>query len=207
MLGQNLIIRGLVGNRLVGGTWTASGTWTIPAVTLGGTATLNGQVFDAGAVNAQINTTGAEKGLLIQCTNDGAVGALIKTDQVSASPANGDILMIWEVYGRNSAGGSREYGDLRFSITDVTDTSEDGDFGVYLIKAGSLTNVLSLTSVGSLNIPSTGAYRFGGTQVVGARVVDARADDVVDSTYGAEEAGVLDALRDAMISHGLISAS
>jgi len=33
MLGQNLIIRGLVGNRLVGGTWTASGTWTLPKIT------------------------------------------------------------------------------------------------------------------------------------------------------------------------------
>jgi len=43
MLGQNLIIRGLVGNRLVGGTWTASGTWTLPAVTLGGAITGGGQ--------------------------------------------------------------------------------------------------------------------------------------------------------------------
>ena len=55
-----------------------------------------------------------------------------------------------------------------------------------------------------------GALYTGGAtplQVVGARVIDARCDDVVDNTYGAEEAGVLDALRDAMISHGLISAA
>jgi len=59
--------------------------------------------------------------------------------------------------------------------------------------------------LGTLNV--AGAYYVNGSQVVGARVVDARADDVVDTTYGAEEAGVLDALRDAMITHGLIAAA
>uniref|UniRef100_A0A6M3KX26 Uncharacterized protein n=1 Tax=viral metagenome TaxID=1070528 RepID=A0A6M3KX26_9ZZZZ len=58
------------------------------------------------------------------------------------------------------------------------------------------TGIVTLTSI-----------NVGANQVIGARVVDERADDVVDATYGAEEAGVLDALRDAMIAHGLIASS
>jgi len=55
MLGQNLIIRGLVGNRLVGGTWTASGTWTIPAVTLGGAVLANqNETFGRNVDNAAL---------------------------------------------------------------------------------------------------------------------------------------------------------
>ncbi|KKK79168.1 hypothetical protein LCGC14_2836240, partial [marine sediment metagenome] len=43
-------------------------------------------------------------------------------------------------------------------------------------------------------------------QVVGTRVVDARCDDAINSGDATTD-GVIDALRDAMISHGLISAS
>ena len=41
------------------GTWLASGTVTMPALTLGGTVTIGGQVFDAGAGYVEIDTTGA----------------------------------------------------------------------------------------------------------------------------------------------------
>jgi len=44
--------------------------------------------------------------------------------------------------------------------------------------------------------------------VVGNQVVDARIDDAIStSTWSATEAGVLDAIRDAVIAHGLMAAS
>jgi hypothetical protein len=53
-----------------------------------------------------------------------------------------------------------------------------------------------------------GVYKVDGTQVVSNRVVDARIDDAInDSTWDSTTAGVLDAIRDAMITHGLIAAS
>ena len=59
MLGQNLIIRGLVGNRLVGGTWTASGTWTIPAVTLSGKLSVLSNITIGSAVdNNEVSLSG-----------------------------------------------------------------------------------------------------------------------------------------------------
>ena len=53
---------------------------------------------------------------------------------------------------------------------------------------------------------TTGPITVAGTQVVGARVVDARADDVANSGDATTD-GLIDALRDAMIAHGLIAAA
>lgn len=51
-------------------------------------------------------------------------------------------------------------------------------------------------------------YEVDGTQVVSNRVVDARCDDTINtSAWDSTTAGVLDSLRDAMITHGLIAAS
>jgi hypothetical protein len=55
---------------------------------------------------------------------------------------------------------------------------------------------------------ATGVYKIDGTKVVGNRVVDNRCDDTVNtSTWDSTTAGVLDSLRDAMITHGLIAAA
>jgi hypothetical protein len=56
------------------------------------------------------------------------------------------------------------------------------------------------------NINVTGVYKVDDVQVVSSRVVDARIDDVINSGDVTTD-GVIDALRDAMIAHGLIAAS
>lgn len=59
-----------------------------------------------------------------------------------------------------------------------------------------------------VNINATGVYKVDGIQVVTNRVVDARCDDTINtSAWDSTTAGVLDALRDAMITHGLIAAA
>lgn len=56
------------------------------------------------------------------------------------------------------------------------------------------------------NISITGVYKIGGTQVVGNRVIDVRCDDAINSGDATTD-GVIDSLRDAMITHGLIAAA
>jgi hypothetical protein len=51
-----------------------------------------------------------------------------------------------------------------------------------------------------------GVVKLNGTQVLGTRVVDARCDDAINSGDATTD-GVIDALRDAMIQHGLIAAA
>jgi hypothetical protein len=56
------------------------------------------------------------------------------------------------------------------------------------------------------NLDVTGVYKVDGVQVITNRVVDARCDDAVNSGDATTD-GVIDALRDAMITHGLIAAA
>jgi hypothetical protein len=56
------------------------------------------------------------------------------------------------------------------------------------------------------NADVVSSYKVAGTQVVGARIIDARADDVANSGDATTD-GLIDALRDAMIAHGLIAAA
>lgn len=67
-------------------------------------------------------------------------------------------------------------------------------------------NIDALQVGGDMTV--SGGYKVDGTQVVSNRVVDARIDDTInDSTWDSTTAGVLDAIRDAMVSHGLMAAS
>lgn len=60
---------------------------------------------------------------------------------------------------------------------------------------------------GDVKISTGKGLKVNNKYVVKDQVVDARADDAVTSTWGATEAGVLDAVRDCLIAHGLLSAS
>ena len=57
-----------------------------------------------------------------------------------------------------------------------------------------------------INVASGKVYKVNSTQVVGARVVDARCSGAVNSGDATTD-DVIDALRDAMITHGLIAAA
>jgi len=78
------------------------------------------------------------------------------------------------------------------------------DTGVALGAAISWNVLAEFKTSGNLNL--TGALEVDDTQVVGNRVIDARCDDAIDSGDATTD-GVIDALRDAMINHGLIAAS
>lgn len=98
--------------------------------------------------------------------------------------ATAEIISAW-----TDAAHATRASELNFSTNDAgTDT---------------LAERLSLSETGA---DVTGTISVGGTQVVGARVVDARADDVANSGDATTD-GLIDALRDAMITHGLIAAA
>ena len=63
---------------------------------------------------------------------------------------------------------------------------------------------ITIDVMGDINV--TGVYKVDGVQVVSNRVIDARCDDAINSGDATTD-GVIDALRDAMIAHGLIAAA
>ena len=191
------------------GTWLASGTVTIPPVTLGGTLTLNSQIFNAGAADAEIDTTGAEKGLLIKNTQDTATGAWLRTKHISASPAVDDIIFRHDAIGKDSVGNEESYAYFDIIIASPTSADEAGKLKWYVKYAAGMNEAMSLSGPGALWADlsvDTLTYKVSGSQVVGARVIDARCDDAIASGDATTD-GVIDSLRDAMITHGLIAAA
>ena len=84
-----------------------------------------------------------------------------------------------------------------------------GTSRLYIGKTGNVgigdtvpASVLDVTG----DINTTEQYKVDDVQVVGNRVIDARCDDAVNSGDATTD-GVIDALRDAMITHGLIAAA
>lgn len=105
---------------------------------LGGTVTLNGQIFDAGAGRAEIDSTAA---LLLKCksTQDGGVGPAIEWEHVSASPADGDVLHRMTIKGRDDAAAAQEYCLLDFMIEDATAATHAGKLA-FILKSGGAWN-------------------------------------------------------------------
>ncbi len=178
-------------------------SWVL-APTLGGTLTLNGQVFDAGASVAQVNTTGAGTGFVVQSTQDAAGGASIGFTHVSASPAVNDEVGTSVYTSRNSVGVSTLYGYLGILIADPTSTTESGKFFINLSNAGDLYNsALTLSGAGALWTDlsvDTLTYKVSGTQVVGAQGAT-----VADATDAASVILRLNDLLARVRTHGLIA--
>jgi len=191
------------------GTWMASGTVTLPAVTLGGAMTLNGQSFDAGSGSVLVSTTGTNVGFIITSTQDTTIGAVLIVKQISASPAVNDIVGSFSFQGRDLGGVTRTYTEFQSLIEDATSAAQSGKFRWVTYLAGAWNEAMTLSGAGALWTDlsvDTLTYKVSGTQVVGARVVDARCDDAINSGDATTD-GVIDALRDAMITHGLIAAA
>ena len=90
--------------------------------------------------------------------------------------------------------GNSYYGNrasiIRGALYDITGVSEHGTADL----------------IGRDFVIGEGILKIGTSQVVGNRVVDARCDDAINSGDATTD-GVIDALRDAMIAHGLIAAA
>jgi hypothetical protein len=137
------------------GTWTASGTWTLPAFTLGGNILTNAKIFDSGTGNTNFKTTGSIRGISLECANNGNEGAQLELIHNSYSPENNDLLFYYNINGRNAALTMKNYAQERFQAIDVTTGSEDAQISWYLMRAGTLTSAMYLTSTGSLYIDAT----------------------------------------------------
>ena len=76
------------------------------------------------------------------------------------------------------------------------------------LDGGSLGITVGLDIGIGRNVDAAGVYKVSAVQVLGPRVVDARADDTINTlVWDSTTAGVLEALRTAAMTHGLIAPS
>lgn len=168
------------------------------------------------------NVTGAELEELTD-TSETTLHSHVASDElVSAAPvltfenttatdAEGGRVSILRFKGKQSGGETTVLAELHTSHSGTSDDTR-GKVTLYVNNGeGGLAKVLEIKDDGdatferSVLVSAFGNYYHSGTQVVGPRVVDARCDDAVNSGDATTD-GVIDALRDAMITHGLIEA-
>ncbi len=117
---------------------------------LSGALTLNGQVFDAGAGGAQINTTGAQRGLLVQSTQDINIGAVLDLRHISSTPAVADTIGQILVQANDAGLARRLYAQVNFQIADVSDGAASGSMSIVLIEGGANNTAMTLSAAGVL---------------------------------------------------------
>jgi hypothetical protein len=149
-----------------------------------------GIVMDAANGSAQINTTGAGAGFVMNTTASGATGAYIAARQSSSSPAANDIVGYFQFQGKDSAGNIETYVSLRGRIDDPTNASEDATFLVYVMSGGTLTEVLSLTGAGDLTIAGalTASGGLGADLALNGYDLDAGSGSAVIKSTGGDVA-------------------
>lgn len=195
------------------GTWTASGTVTLPAITLGGTVSGNAQnvtsvAILAGATDAPIYI---QSDLLAANTG---IGLSFRTHNAG----DADAARITITSGVNTA-------VINFALATITGMVLSGPFnmnaqnmvsGAYHFSISGTDFNLAETGIAdrfqvelsSGNVNTVGVYKVAATQIVGARVVDAAIDDAINAgAWDATTAGVLTAIRDAIVTHGLVAAA
>jgi hypothetical protein len=99
---------------------------------------------------ASLGVTSTAAGTLVSIvsTDAGATaGPTIDLFRNSASPANSDILGQINFSGKDNAAGTTNFAAIDCSITDITDTSEDGRLNFRTMVAGTLTNQIKLDTV------------------------------------------------------------
>jgi hypothetical protein len=109
----------------------------------------------------------------------------------------------WAEYSRSFVAHA-SYTDYIIYIGNVYESCTSYFDDVSVKDAGVLSDA-PLTTDGT-DVDNSGVYKVDGVQVVGNRVVDARIDDTINSGDATTD-GVIDAIRDALIAHGIIAAA
>ena len=122
--------------------------WEFPAE---GTITLNGQVLDVGSSFLSVKTTGADLGILVTSTQNGATGARIQGVHASASPAGSDVVMRVMAQGRKTGGAAADYAFVDFRITDPDASTPVGEI-YWWCANGAANNVMRVSGAGALSV-------------------------------------------------------
>lgn len=88
--------------------------------------------------------------------NGAAAGPVITLDRLSTSPAAADVMGQISFRGNDSAANLDTYAAITATIDDPTSTSEDATLDFFVMRAGSLTKLLTLSSSAVVGVAASG---------------------------------------------------
>ena len=143
------------------GTWTASGTWTLPAITLGGTVSgggnqINNVVIGAvtplaisGTTLTLADTTGTP---IILSTTSATWSGLLDTTATAGATNRAELFF----RAKNASAAMTTFGGLRFTSSTLTAGAEVGTFDINLRNgAGALVSVFQVIGGGAVTLTGT----------------------------------------------------
>jgi len=139
---------------IINGVVTTTGL-TLPAFTLGGKVTLNGQVFDAGAGECTISTTGLWGGFALEGMWNGAEAVRFVGRVISTTPLSSDYLVAYAGYGKDLGGADSFYGQMIIQIEAPVDGAPNGKILWQTGLAGGANDAMKLSSLGVLDVDAS----------------------------------------------------
>jgi hypothetical protein len=175
-----------------GGTWTAAATWTLPALTLGGTVTSNGQTFSGTIANLGSVTTvdingGTVDGTAIGSTTPaaGAFTTLSASSGInsttigSTTPAAGAFTTL-------SATGAATFAAGTAPLPSIT-TTGDPNTGIYFPAADTIG--FAEGGAEAMRINSSGIVLVGTTTASGTNLLQVNSDSLINTLTVGKGAG------------------
>jgi len=166
---------------------TGKGSMTAPFKSVDGSVAAPGIVFSsetttgfyrAGSADLRVSLTGVEYGqwtagaLRVKSADAGATyGPSLNLWRDSASPAASDVLGAVRFTGEDSGSNITEYARIQATLVDPTDTSEDGSLKIQTMRAGTLTDAVTIDESGNMTVSGTingGVASFTTSLAVGA---------------------------------------
>ncbi len=174
--------------------------------------------------NVGIGTTSPGAKLTLQSSAPTAGDAVIRLQTASGGITTGTTIGDVEFYTQDdSTGGTGTYAKMRAVSEGLFNGTANTNVGLsfWTTLSGSMAEAVRIDKSGNVgigdidpaekldvtgNINATGVYKVDDVQVLSNRVIDARCADVANSGDATTD-GLIDALRDAMVAHGLIAAA
>jgi len=155
---------------------SVDGTVAAPGVTFSSESTTG--FFRAGSADLRVTLAGVEYGQwsagavrVRSADASAAYGPSLNLWRESASPAASDVLGVVRFTGEDSGSNVTEYARIQATLVDPTDTSEDGSLKIQTMRAGTLTDAVTIDENGNMTVSGTingGVASFTTSLAVGA---------------------------------------
>jgi len=167
---KKITISNLFTSPTINGTIATTGL-TLPAVTLGGAVTMNGQAFDAGAGSMQMNTSNYDQGFIIQSSHVDHGGGTIYKKTASISTIGSTLAVPYRIEGKDADAANQVWIKHLCSLNNVTSGSETCSLYWDMVSGGNYTlnRAMTLSGAGALWLDADVSF---GTSIDSAAVAD-----------------------------------
>jgi hypothetical protein len=158
-----------------------------------GTTNLTGNVAITGNIVQTGTNTWTGQQTIVSTDAGATVGPYLHLHRNSASPADNDLLGIIYFDGEDSGSTQTCYAAVVAKLLDITNTTEDGEFQIHTMQAGTLTEIARFNTEARIGTPATNYVAIdtdGELTLTGSAEVNTRSQYVFMDDFDMQQAWV-----------------